>query len=65
MVKKWFIQYALLVFYVAFFISPSELYTLMTSIIVQNIFKLGDNFLAGLHKHHKNEEGENIPHIIR
>jgi hypothetical protein len=37
---------------------------LMTTIIMQNIFELMDNFLAGLHKHHKDEEGENIPHII-
>jgi hypothetical protein len=58
-------QYARWVFYIAyFFIFPSELYMLMTSVIVQNIFELMDNFLAGLHKHHKDEEGENIPHII-
>jgi hypothetical protein len=48
-----------------FFIFSHELYMLMWSIVVQNVFELKKNFLVRLLKYSKNEAEENIPSIVR
>jgi hypothetical protein len=42
-----------------------ELYMLMWSIVVQNVFELKKNFLVRLLKYSKSEAKENIPSIVR
>jgi hypothetical protein len=53
------------VYYVELFIFSHELYMLMWSIVVQNVFELKKNFLVRLLKYSKNEAEEIIPSIVR